>query len=478
MRWPHLGLALAPVLLAGCGDDALGALNAALAVDPSTLDFGTAARGSTKTLTLTLINKGSFLLSVDGFNTAAPFVPPVDTLTINTGARVEVSVGFSPTELGRVTGSMSIRTNDPDAPDVAVPMSGTGIEAAVEVTPASIDFGEVLWKRGTVAESREVTVRNPGTDTFELTAIDLLGDGGGSFSTEADNAVRTFPPGHSEGFRVLYLPTSMGSTTGAARIHTTAPAATEVLVPLSGIGVGPELELCAAIEGQPELCTGRGEQPILDFGKVDRISRTSATVRVINAGTRAMELSEVMLTGAGADFHFSPELSTLARTSLAPSAQQPIEIEYVPSDYLFDSTFLGVASDSKTRPTVRVRLSGEVHRPDIDALPRGVSFSLEGLVTRSTADVGLVNCGDAPLTLTADVELVQTRGPVPAFSVLTAPRSGDTLPPESCTNPSPSVWITVAFETTTAGVYAGELRIASDDPMEQLLTVELEATKR
>ncbi|MBI4818416.1 MAG: choice-of-anchor D domain-containing protein [Deltaproteobacteria bacterium] len=466
------------LLVAACGDDSLGALNAALVVEPPSLDFGKVARASTKRVPLSLRNKGSFLLKAEGFTVVGPFSAPSEPLNINTGAVTPLEVSFTPTELGPTSGTLTIKTNDPDAPEVTVPLAGEGIEAAVVVEPASIDFGGVLWKRGTTAETRQVTVKNPGTDSFELTSLDLFGDGGGAFAVDVKDAVRTFAPQHSEIFEISYLPKAMGSTTGAARLRTTAIGALEVLVPITGTGVGPELEVCARVGSGDELCTDDGETPILDFGKVDRVSTTQALVKIKNEGTRDMKLVDTMLTGEGDDFHFSPELGTLREIILPPGSERQIEVTYTPSDYLYDSTFLGVASDSMTRPTARIRLNGEVQRPDIDVIPRGVSFSLEGQITRGTADVGIVNCGDAPLTLTSTPTLTQTRGPVQAFSLASVYSAGTVIQPEDCTNPAPSVVMTVIFETTTNGVYGAEISIGSDDPMEATVVVTLDATKR
>jgi hypothetical protein len=181
LRARLLILALFPVAACTC-DDSLGELNGALEVIPPELDFGSVPRDLAKELPLTLKNRGLFPLTVEKFVTTAPFIASTVTSTIiGTGSQIKVMAAFKPSELGMASGTLEIHSDDPKVPVTLVPMTGVGIEAAVTVDPSIIDFGDVLWVAGDTREHVTVTVSNPGTDSFDLTALELSDSAMGSF---------------------------------------------------------------------------------------------------------------------------------------------------------------------------------------------------------------------------------------------------------------------------------------------------------
>jgi hypothetical protein len=464
--------------VAGCQcDDSLGALSGNVRVEPEALDFGKAALGSTKLLPLTIRNKGTFRLQLSGFETAAPFVAPSGSATVATGNVLTREIGFRPVALGPASGTLTITTDDPDAPTVLVALTGEGIEAAVRVEPLAIDFGEVLWDAATRPATRSITVSNPGSDAFELTAIELAEDGGGAFAVDPASALESYAPGQSKTFTVTYTPNAMGAVAGRLRLSTTAPAAPEVFVTLAARAVGPALEVCSGPSGGPEACTARGEAPRIDLGLVELGQTGRGAIRVLNVGDRPLS-AQLQPLGQTERFVFSPDPAMLGSFMVAPGGEQRFDVTWTPTDYQFDSINVSVGSSAAVRRSAVVRVEGRVPKAVAHLEPRTLTFTLDGRVPSAQARVKLQNCGDLALTLTADLRIRAMQGPAEAFSLVGAPRRGDSIAPGRCAPDAPGAEFDVVFRPAADGLYRAAVEVETTDPADPLVTVELAGDKR
>jgi hypothetical protein len=464
------------IAISGCTcDDNLAILKAVVEVEPEVLDFGQVAVNSTKELTLTLRNKGSFFLTVDEWMADAPFTPPTGTATISTFGEVQVTVSFTPTMLGNNEGMLVFSTDAEDQPMVTVPLRGVGIEAAVKVEPSLVDFGEVLWTTDTDTQRRTVTVSNPGSDDFDLTGIELTDDGAMAFALEPGNIVRTFAPGASETFDVTYTPNAMGDVTGSVRLTTTTRAAPEVVVPIKAKAVGPQFELCSDAPGGVTLCTADMQQPRVDF-LVGRQETAMGALRAINAGDRELTVTQTFITGTPMEYDFSPAIDTAAPFTLGPGQTMTFQVTYTPADYDFDAVIASFSSNSATRSLASARLEGRVRRPTIEVRPRGVTFGHTGNVRRGQTPVRIFNCGDEVLVLTQAPQITGAS----VFSIEQVPANGTMIMPQpNCTDPATPAGaeFNVVFETSTDGTYSGTVNIFSNDPVEGQVQVSVMGRK-
>lgn len=480
-------LALLPLSACNCEDE-LGQLNGAIEADPPALDFGMVPRDFAKELPLKLYNRGSFVLNVESYSADAPFIAPSGTSSIATGNKgIEVKVAFKPSELGPVSGTLVIISDDPKAPMITVPLTGTGIEAAIRVDPSLIDFGEVPWLPNMMGrQTQVVTVSNPGSDAFELTALELTESAANAFGVDLMQAVGTYAPGDSKTFSVTFLPNLRGPVSGSIRIATTTRMAPEITIPLRGQGVAPEFELCVTSPAGAEACNSRGEIPRLDFGNIERMGMANGTVRVRNTGDRDLVLAQVFTTSEAPDFMYSPAVPSTAAITIAPGGMETWAVTYAPSDYLYDAVLLGFASnDPRMFPAGDPRgsraadLRGGVKSARIRIQPGSLTFSHSGAVTRGETPVRFYNCGEEPLTLMNNIVMNQTAGPELALSLLGVPAAGTTIPPQPMCDQGPSgAEMRVVFDTATNGVYEGEVAVDSNDPTNPTVTVGVTATKR
>ena len=150
-------------------------------VDPASLAFGSVELGNTLTLTTTVTNNGTLECAVDAtvagsgeFSLASAAM-----FTVAPGDSVDVSVAYTPADLGDDAGNLALVFPDRT---INVPLSGSGIEAPVEVLDLDIKSFRVTKK---IALSRvkpvviKLTVSNGGvTEGFAPATVTGVQNGG------------------------------------------------------------------------------------------------------------------------------------------------------------------------------------------------------------------------------------------------------------------------------------------------------------
>ena len=131
-----------------------------IAVAPLSLSYPTTLIGGAAFDTVTIANAGSDSLIISSIvSDNSDFTAPPVTPSIGPGKHYRVPVQFGPTTSGTITGVLTISSNDPDEPAVAVSLEGTGITAPViSVTPDSLD--QVLISGDTAVQ--QLSVANTG----------------------------------------------------------------------------------------------------------------------------------------------------------------------------------------------------------------------------------------------------------------------------------------------------------------------------
>jgi len=117
------------------------------------------------------------------------------------GEGFELVVDFTPWDYGEVEGVLVIETNDPDSPQVEVPLQGGTLEPALEIAPDHHDFGTL--QVGQSAEA-EFVVTNMGGAPAELVASYAGSSAELSADLPGPDAVGA---GESVSFWVTYAPT-------------------------------------------------------------------------------------------------------------------------------------------------------------------------------------------------------------------------------------------------------------------------------
>ena len=306
-----------------------------ISVSPATIDFGSVSDGLKGTSNLVLSNLGTADLTVSAIGiTGAQFSiagvsPPK---TISAGQSAQAVVTFAPTAAGSVSGNISITSNDPANPTVNVPLTGTGVQAGLNITPSSASFGNVVVGS---PSTQTIQLTNNGTATLTITRINPTGSG---FSIGTLSLPISLNPNQSTTSNVQFAPTSAGTDSGSVSIVSNAPNS-PATIPLSGTGIAATHLLSFS-------------STALTFGNVNTGSSSTQTVTVTNTGNANVTISQIVESGAG--FALS---GVSAPVTLIPNQSTTFSVIFTPSAVGSDSGTVTVTSNATGSP-VTITLSG------------------------------------------------------------------------------------------------------------------------
>ncbi|QLG28694.1 PQQ-binding-like beta-propeller repeat protein [Halorarum halophilum] len=249
---------------------------------------------------------------------------------------------------GTKTATLEIHTDDPDEPVVSVPLTGTveGGQANVQVTPSTLDFGDVTV--GSTAEAN-VTVENVGDTTLTFDGVTLGSSDFGSFDVVAGDTQLALGPGESHNVTVEFAPTSENPDTATLTVNTDDPNDPAVHVMLSGTGTA---------EPVPDIDVSPSSHY---FESVPVDDTETTTFAVTNTGDAALDVTGFTVAGANAS-DFTVQSSPF---TVAPGGTETVAVEFAPTTLGTKSATVEVASTDADEPTVVLELGGQA----IDATP-------------------------------------------------------------------------------------------------------------
>ncbi|TNF77413.1 MAG: choice-of-anchor D domain-containing protein [Acidobacteria bacterium] len=223
---PHEGPA--NVALAGTG------MAPRLAFDRELLDFGRVARTTFREVDLVLRNPGSAPLTIRELQVAGEyegeFIVSGGTCSISTGLgpgeQCLLKVRFTPQEEGRRSARLLL-DHDGLSGAKEVPLGGAGTPPPIprlEVTPASIDFGQQpVGQRSSISS---ISCSNPGTGRVDFRDFEVEGAGAGDFYIvpATCDAVPYLLPGANCSLGIRFVPSVPGVVRAELVIRHTADA--------------------------------------------------------------------------------------------------------------------------------------------------------------------------------------------------------------------------------------------------------------
>jgi len=362
--------------------NAVGASQPQISLSQSSINFGTVSVGSTGNSSLVISNLGSapLTVSVIGVTGAGFAVSGVTTpATINPSSSATLGVTFTPAAASAASGSITITSNDPTNPTLAVPLSGTGSNTAagqLSASPASVNFGSVAV--GGSSGAQQIVVSNTGTAAVNITAVVLNGS---VFAVTGATAPVTVNPSSSITLSATFSPTTSGSASGSITI-TSSASNPSLSIALSGTGTQAGLSVSPAS---------------FNFGSVADGQTKSETFTVTNTGTASLTISQIGESGGA----FS--VSGLATPATIPAGGTTT------FSVLFDPTTAGsltgsvsITSSAPSSPTaVALSGTGTAAAPSLTASPTSLSFPSIAVGNSGTQTVTITNNGTASATISA-----------------------------------------------------------------------------
>jgi hypothetical protein len=154
--------------------------------------------------------------------------------SLASGGSCRVTTRFVPTALGTRTATVAITTNDRGTPVANVLLTGTGIQAAVSLTPTTFNFGLVTAR--STSTPAPFTLTNSGTAPLTINRISLGGANPNRFNIQSNNCGTSLAIGASCTINVTFTPQQRGPNyTATLQVTDNAPNSPQTAT-LSGTG--------------------------------------------------------------------------------------------------------------------------------------------------------------------------------------------------------------------------------------------------
>ena len=314
----HAGL----TFLVGCqGVSAAGSSgqqhSSTLSLLTATLDFGSVAAGSSKTLTVTATNSGSASVKISSasvstkyFSLTAPSLP----VTISAGQSTPLSVTFRPNAAGAFNATVTI-SSDASNPVTNLSLSGTGAGSGqLALNPTSLSFGSVnVGSKQTLSE----TVTNTGGSSVTISQVGISGTG---FSLSGITAPVTLTAGQAASFSVSFTSQSAVAASGNVTITSTASNPT-LTIPLTGTGTTAVGQLTVApttlgLGNVVAGTSGTASGSLTASGANVTVTAASTNNSVFSVGGLSLPLTIPAGQSAPFTVTFSPQTSGAASATL------------------------------------------------------------------------------------------------------------------------------------------------------------------
>jgi len=412
--------------------------------DQVSIEFGDVLVGVTKSVELTIRNKGDFRLEVSKAEFAAgsstDFAYNIPALKLDPQQTATISVAYTPTAPGADTGSIILTTNVAEGKQYIIGLTGNGVQPNIEVcvpeqqkcnddnkTQLEIDFGQV--KLGESAGPKTINVKNAGEYPLSVTEsailscpwdipdcqfADMVVPTVPEFEMAPASIAGTFAGGQAADIAITYKPVQGGAAKSALRIVSDDADELEVWVILRGAGIAPR------------ICPN---PPVtLDFGTVTIGSSLEKSFTFTSCGTEPLLVSALAFE-AGITPEFSwAEQPQATPFDLAPGQGVTAKVKYAPTNEGEDRGRVEVTTNDPNTPNGYVQLIGRgAKAPSCDMIvnPATVDFGAVPINGFANKVVDVQNVGDA------DCSVTEVRGPTGAaeFTMPTPPTLPATLTP-------------------------------------------------
>lgn len=426
--------------------------NAAIQCEPPAVDFGQVNPGISATKRTECRNVATESVTVLSWNlglasspeySVVPYAGQVTNLA--PGESFDVEIQFAPTAQSVGTdpaGSVVVRGRNPvagrDLDDVRIELSGEAGGPDIQVTPMSLNFGQVAI--GT-ASKRRFLVENVGYNDLEVTGI--MADTAGLGAYTADRQSFIVRPGSAEVVEVSFSPLTEGEANSSLLITSNDSDEPEQSVALAGQGAN--LPPCAYTL----------EPASINFGIVQVLRNSNQGVRIQNIGADACLINDVEIA-PGSDPDFSLLNGRETGILLAPGDTKTILVGYTPGNesvHTGELTFY-ISDPRNSNPSVALRGVGSASALLIS--PNEIDFGQIG-VNCSTRDriVAIYNTGSN----TTVIERVEIPAGVSSeFQLATLP-AGIPAPPGAAVAPGQSIELSVRYRAIDEGQDTGFFHI-------------------
>lgn len=345
---------------------------------PAALAFGNEFLGSTSAAqAVTLSDAGNEALSITNVAATGDFAQ-TDTCGsgLDAGLACAINVTFTPTATGSRSGSLIVTDNNNGVAGSTqtVSLTGTGINPAATVSPASLAFGQEAL--GTTSSTKTVTLTSSGTTNLNVSTITITGTNAGDFA-ETNNCPASLAPKAKCTISLAYAPTIVGAETATLAV-TDSAANSPQTVALTGSGILP------VTLSPTSLSFSNQAQGTTSAAKTVTLTNNLSTALAISSVTTSTDFGQTNTCG----------------TSVPAKGKCTISVTFTPSIIGAETGTLTLTDGASNSPqTVSLAGTGIVQAA---VSPTSETFSAQKAGTKSAAkSVMLTNNLSTPLTISS-----------------------------------------------------------------------------
>jgi len=301
----------------------------------------------------------------------------------------------------------------------------------ISLSDEHIEFGRIVV--GTTA-NQNLQVSNTGDDYLVITGIVVDVDG---FSCEFNDAL-TLSPGASENISVSFLPSDHIDYAGTLTVISNDPVNEQVVVNLNGTGLSQDISI-SPVE--------------INFGEVVYQQSAELSFEITNVGNIALSISNIVVDGGDFSVDFNGGLTINAGESISKN------VTYNGDTFGQVSGIITVTSDDPDSPESVINLTGTCIYPVISLSTEAIDFG--GVHVSESSDMTFTITNDGTSDLTVSGVSVSGDGYTCDFAgefVLGV--GGDHI-------------VALTLDTETYTDYPGLITIASDDPVNGEVSINL-----
>jgi VCBS repeat protein/ASPM-SPD-2-Hydin domain-containing protein len=186
-------------------------------VYPSRLSFAGQTVGTTSAVEeVTVSNPGIAPLKISSILASGDFAQtntcPLSPATLAPGANCTVSVTFTPSSAGALTGAITVTDNAPGSPQKVFL---TGNPPAVSFSPTTLTYA--IQFVATTSSAQTVTLSNPGNNAINISEIEVGGPNASDFA-ESNNCGSVLVAGANCNISATFTPSARGSRTAVVTV--------------------------------------------------------------------------------------------------------------------------------------------------------------------------------------------------------------------------------------------------------------------
>ncbi|RME26465.1 MAG: choice-of-anchor D domain-containing protein, partial [Deltaproteobacteria bacterium] len=327
-----------------------------LVVEPSPIDIGEVALGSSASVEVTVRNDGGAPLSITGIELAngtnefqltsdpqtgfdLANIGPANPQVLDAGEARKLTITYTPSDEGADSATLEIGSPDIEPSPRQVAVQATGFMPPVlSVQPLALDFGQ-QHVRG--MSTLPVELRNDGGRILQFSSLQVSGIDSFSYSPAS---VPSLAAGQRFELQVTFAPLTTGTHLATLQISSNDPANPQVDVGLRGEGIDPNIFVWPP--------------PPIDFGQIYRGTSSTQTIRIYSVGIGPLEVYSIELLPSPSDFSLL-NVPALPATISNSSEWIEFDIKYAPPSVGADSVALRIESSDLDNSTLVVNVQGE-----------------------------------------------------------------------------------------------------------------------